>query len=74
MGLLPTWGSYWHDKIKNGKPLFNKENASSYGEWIGRRYKDKGVVWILGGDRRFDNDGQKEVVRAIWQTVRQHEG
>jgi hypothetical protein len=23
VGLLPTWGRYWHDKLKDGRPLFN---------------------------------------------------
>ena len=31
VGLLPTWGRYWHDKLKDGKPLFNKANAAAYG-------------------------------------------
>ncbi len=65
VGLLPTWGRYWHDQLKDGKPLFNKANAAAYGEWIGRRYKDRGVVWILGGDRGLDNDEQREVIRAM---------
>ena len=30
-----------------------------YGEWLGRRYKEKGFIWILGGDRAIENDTQK---------------
>ena len=70
VGLLPTWGRYWHDTLKDGKPLFNRANAEVYGQWIGRRYKDRGVVWILGGDRGFDNDEQKEVIRAMARGLR----
>src|SRR5579871_4538206 len=62
IGFLPTWGRYWHDKIKDGKPLFTPRNAERYGEWLGRRYRDKGLIWILGGDRGIDNEGQKEVL------------
>ena len=40
IGFLPTWGRYWHDPVKNGKPLFDAKNAEVYGEWLGRRYKD----------------------------------
>jgi len=65
VGFLPTWGRYWHDAVKDGKPLFNEANAESYGEWLGKRYKDKAIVWILGGDHPIDNDEQKAVIRAM---------
>jgi len=70
VGFLPTWGRYWHDKVKDGKPLFTPENAAIYGEWLGKRYKDAGVVWVLGGDRGFDNDEQKETIRAMARGLR----
>ncbi len=74
IGFLPTWGRYWHDKVKDGKPLFTQENAASYGEWIGERYKDKGLIWILGGDRAIENDEQKAVVRAMARGLRKGDG
>src|SRR4051812_23864956 len=76
VGFLPTWGRYWHDKIKeNGdKPLFNPQNAETYGEWLGRRYKDKGIIWVLGGDRRVETDEQKEVIRAHARGLREGGG
>ncbi|MEO8351234.1 MAG: glycoside hydrolase family 140 protein [Chthoniobacteraceae bacterium] len=74
VGFLPTWGRYWHDMIKDGKPLFTPANAEVYGEWVGRRYKDAGLVWILGGDRGFDNDEQKEVMRAMARGLRKGDG
>src|SRR3954447_5751949 len=27
IGFLPTWGRYWHDKVRDGKPLFDSKNA-----------------------------------------------
>jgi hypothetical protein len=74
IGFLPTWGRFWHDQIKDGKPLFNKQNASVYGEWLGRRYKDKGLIWILGGDRGVDNEEQKETIRAMARGLRAGDG
>ncbi|MDO5571192.1 MAG: glycoside hydrolase family 140 protein [Bacteroidales bacterium] len=66
IGLLPTWGRYWND----GKPLFNKDNAYKYGRFIGSRYKNKGVIWILGGDRPADNKNKKEILRAMAKGIR----
>ncbi len=65
VGFLPTWGRYWHDPVKDGKPLFQASNAEDYGEWLGRRYKDKGLIWILGGDRPIENDAQRSVIQAM---------
>ena len=74
IGFLPTWGRYWHDKVKDGKPLFTEANAGIYGEWLGKRYADKPIVWILGGDRSLDNDEQKAVVRAMARGLRKGDG
>ena len=35
------------------------QNAEQYGEWLGRRYKDAGIIWILGGDRPVETDAHK---------------
>jgi hypothetical protein len=74
VGFLPTWGRYWHDTSKDRKPIFTRENAASYGEWLGKRYRDKGLVWIVGGDRGIDNDEQKEIVRAMAGGLRKGDG
>jgi hypothetical protein len=74
LGFLPTWGRYWRDKVKDGKPLFTEANAETYGAWLGRRYKDQPLIWILGGDRGVDNDGHKAVIRAMARGLRQGDG
>jgi hypothetical protein len=76
VGFLPTWGRYWHDKVKeNGdKPLFTGQNAEAYGEWLGRRYKDTAIIWVLGGDRAVENDAQKDVIRAMARGLKQGDG
>ena len=70
VGMLPTWGHFWNGE----KPLFNKENAEIYGEFIGRRYKDAMVIWILGGDRNPDNDEKKEIIRAMARGLKKGDG
>ena len=74
IGFLPTWGRFWHDTNQNRKPLFTVANAEVYGEWLGKRYKDAGLIWILGGDRGVDNDEQKEIIRAMAKGLRKGDG
>ncbi len=74
IGFLPTWGRFWHDTNNDRKPLFNTSNAEVYGEWLGRRYKDAGLIWILGGDRGVDTDEQKEIIRAMAKGLRKGDG
>jgi hypothetical protein len=71
VGLLPCWGGYWHD---GNPPMFNPQNARTYGEWIGRRYRDRKIVWILGGDRHVENDLQRETIRAMAAGLRAGDG
>src|SRR5262245_16705404 len=46
VGMLPTWGNLWN----RTNAIFTVQNAEAYGEWLGRRYKDAGLIWIVGGD------------------------
>ena len=74
IGFLPTWGRYWHDKVKDGKPIFTLENAEVYGEWLGKRYKDAELIWILGGDRPVENETQKAIIVAMAKGLRKGDG
>ncbi len=65
IGFLPTWGDKWNKKWGVGPEVFTPENAEIYGAWVGRRYRDKPVIWILGGDRPVENDTQREIVRRM---------
>jgi hypothetical protein len=64
IGLLPTWG----DKVDLvggvGPIIFNEANALTYGELVGRRYRNQpNIIWILGGDRYPDG------FEAIWRAM-----
>ena len=76
VGMLPTWGRYWHEGagVRDNRPLFDERNAEIYGEFLGRRYKDSRVIWILGGDRNVDNDSQKAVIRAMARGLQRGHG
>ena len=71
IGFLPTWGDKWNKKWGVGPEIFTPDKAEAYGKWIGRRYRDKPVIWILGGDRPIENDTQREIVRRMgWDCTR----
>jgi hypothetical protein len=65
IGMLPTWGDKWNKKWGEGPEIFTPENAAVYGEWLGKRYKDRGIIWILGGDRPIESDPHREIIRAM---------
>ncbi len=74
VGLLPTWGDKWNKKWGAGGGSFTPATAQAYGEWLGRRYRDRGLIWILGGDRPVENDQQREVIRALARGLAQGDG
>jgi hypothetical protein len=74
VGILPTWGDKWNKKRGVGPEIFTPANAEVYGEFLGKRYKDKAVLWILGGDRNPDNDRHLEIIRAMAKGLRKGDG
>lgn len=74
LGFLPTWG----DKVgpvRWGKeadcPLFTPESALAYGRFLGERYRDAPLIWILGGDRNPDEPPQWEAWHAMAAGLRE---
>jgi Protein of unknown function (DUF4038)/Putative collagen-binding domain of a collagenase len=74
IGFLPTWGDKWNRRTGTGPEIFTPTNARQYGEWLGRRYRDAGVVWIVGGDRPVETDAHREIVRAMARGLRAGDG
>jgi len=73
MGLLPTWGDAWNP-WEGGGELLSPESAEVYGEFLGRRYRDRPVIWILGGDRNPENERHLATVRALARGLRRGDG
>jgi hypothetical protein len=74
IGMLPTWGDKWNKKRDAGPEGFTVASAETYGKWLGQRYKDARIVWILGGDRPIENDGHKEIIRAMAKGLKAGDG
>jgi hypothetical protein len=74
IGMLPTWGDKWNKKWGAGPEIFTRENAAAYGEWLGKRYRDAGIVWIVGGDRPVENDTHRAIIVAMAKGLRKGDG
>ncbi len=75
VGLLPTWG----DKVGPvrwgiGPEVFTPENAFKYGEYVGARYRDYPIIWILGGDRNPDNEYRRSIWRSLAKGLKRGDG
>lgn len=74
VALLPTWGDKWNRRWGAGPEVFTPANAEVFGEWMGRRYKDSAIIWVLGGDRAPDNDAHTEIIRRMGAGLRRGDG
>ncbi len=74
IGMLPTWGDKWNKAWGAGPEIFTPENAEAYGRWLGARYRDAGVIWILGGDRNPETERHKLIIRAMAKGLRAGDG
>lgn len=74
VAFLPTWGDKWNRKWGEGPEVFNPENARAFGRLMGARFKSKGIIWVMGGDRPFDEPVHKEIVRSMALGIREEVG
>lgn len=73
VGMLPTWGRYWNRSVSSetgpavgaDRGIFDEANARGYGEWLGARYRDADLIWILGGDRDLNSAEERGVIDAM---------
>ena len=69
IGMLPTWGDKFNKKWGAGPEVFTPENARAYGRFLGARYKDDSIIWMLGGDRNPENEEDLAIVRALAEGI-----
>ncbi len=72
IGMLPSWGNYWKTNPDNDRRLFTRETARIYGEFLGKRYSGKPIIWILGGDNNPENKEEYEIIEALALGLRAH--
>jgi hypothetical protein len=71
VGFLPTWGKYWK---AGADKVFDPRNARAYGTFLGRRYKDRAVIWILGGDQNVATPEERATIDALAEGLKAGDG
>ena len=74
IGMLPTWGDKWNQKWGQGPEIFTPENAHVFGVYLGQRYREKPIIWILGGDRPIDREEHAAIIRAMAVGLKEGDG
>jgi len=70
IGMLPTWGDKFNKKWGVGPEVFTVENAEVFGEFLGKRYQNKPIIWILGGDRNPADAEDQSITRAMAKGIK----
>ncbi len=71
IGMLPTWGDKFNKKWGVGPEIFTEENAFVFGKFLASRYRDKPVIWILGGDRNPEEEADYAIIRSMARGLRE---
>jgi hypothetical protein len=62
----------WGSMVSDGPEVLDEDNADDYGRFLGERYKDDDVLWVLGGDREaHEDDNTPEVWGALAEGIRE---
>jgi len=71
VGLLPSWGSKWKENRGQESGIFTPANARSYGKFMGERYREADLIWILGGDENIQQPEEAEIITAMAEGLRE---
>ncbi|MEM6630273.1 MAG: glycoside hydrolase family 140 protein [Bacteroidota bacterium] len=73
IGMLPTWGSYW-SQTNGNNAIFTTESAYTFGKYVGQRYKEDQVIWILGGDENIQTSKERALIEAMAKGIQEGDG
>lgn len=75
MALLPAWGDRFDSPSNRAEEVFTTKNAEIYGKFLGQRYQNKNVIWILGGGRNPKDDEDLSIIRSLAKGLKNgHQG
>lgn len=74
IAMLPSWGDKWNKAWGQGPEIFTPQNAAVFGEYIGRRYQNNAIVWVLGGDRDIADQTDRDIITAMAAGLKKGDG
>ena len=74
IGMLPTWGDKFNRAWGQGPEIFTPKNAKAFGRFLGQRYRDKDIIWVLGGDRDLITDHHVDIINATAAGLKEKDG
>ena len=72
IGMFPVWCATYVRKDSHLFNASNTEEARAYGSFLGKRYRDKPIIWVLGGD--YYAEGADEVWRELGKGLAEGDG
>jgi hypothetical protein len=70
VAMTPFWASAY---MKPGKELFDAGSAYRFGLYLGKRYRNKAVIWVLGGDNKV-SPSQVPIYRELARGLSEGDG
>ena len=65
IAMLPSWGDKWNKGGSPGPEIFTPQTAEIFGEYVGKRYRNNKIVWVLGGDRSIANQEDRDIIVSM---------
>lgn len=72
IAMFPAWAAGYVGKDSGVFNASNTEEAFAYGHFLGKRYRDKPIIWVLGGD--YYAEGTDEVWRRMAEGLTEGDG
>jgi hypothetical protein len=69
IAMVPIWSKEY---VNQQQSVLDSSSAAAYGKFLGSRYRQKPVIWILGGD--WFADGVEDIWRAMAAGIRAGDG
>jgi len=63
VAIAPSWSDWMYDYVGRWPHPFTVDNARIFGEYVGNRYKNSNVIWVIGGDR--NPGGYEDILQAM---------